>query len=333
MNAITKDTVFVYLAGNATVLQKQQMQEWLQQEGNEELYCAWLEEWEMRHPQYIPDVNLACDRFSGYLQARDAPAVPEAAPEFAPVKNMTGSSRFSRRMKIAAAGFLLIGLLGFLFREPLLYRHYVTGNAQVRVVELPDHSLVTLNANTDLKVSRLFLLPGTRRAYLSGEAVFTIQHTADNKPFIVDLPGHLEIQVLGTEFNVYARNRSHQVFLNRGSIRLWSTDASFQPLLVRPGELVKVDSSRDIHVSPNQSYSQVSAWTDHVFVFDRTPLEQVARMLEEQFGNKIVITDTSLANRVISGSCKWNKEEDILTTLSLMMKFSVYQANDTIMLK
>jgi ferric-dicitrate binding protein FerR (iron transport regulator) len=246
---------------------------------------------------------------------------------------MPEHSRFFRTIRTAAVGSLLIGLLGFLFREQLLYRHYVTGNAQVRVVELPDHSLVTLNANTDLKVPRLFSLAGTRRAYLSGEAVFAIRHTADNKPFIVGMPGHLEIQVLGTEFNVYARNRSHKVFLNRGSIRLWSTDASFQPLLVKPGELVKVDSSRNIQVSSNHSYSQVSAWTDHVFVFDRTPLEQVARMLEEQFGNKIIITDTSLANRVISGSCKWNKEEDILTTLSLMMKFSVYQANDTILLK
>ena len=78
---------------------------------------------------------------------------------------------------------------------------------------------------------------------------------------------------------------------------------------------------------------EFGGWKDHVFNFNATPLSEVAQMLEDQFGKKISIPDTALANRNISGSCRWATEDDILINLSMMMKFNVIQVNDSIVLK
>jgi transmembrane sensor len=331
MNGVTKDIVFAYLSGQATVLQKKQVEEWLLQDGSAEAYCLYLEEWEGQHAQFSPDIDAAAGKFSAFLEnhtiRHSTAPPPEKNEQVRPAK------KFRMGRVWAAASIAGIVALGFVFRENLLYRHFRTGNAEIRTVELPDHSRVTLNANSDLKVARFFSWQAGRRAWLTGEALFDVQHTADSRTFTVAIPGNLEIQVLGTQFNVYARAGMPKIYLNRGSIRLESTRQAFKPFLMKPGQLLDMNAASTPKLSSNQSYTQASAWKDHVFVFDGTPLEEVARMLEEQFGGKVDIADTALGHRVISGSCKWNREEDILTTLSLMMKFSVYQASDTIYLK
>jgi ferric-dicitrate binding protein FerR (iron transport regulator) len=167
---------------------------------------------------------------------------------------------------------------------------------------------------------------------LNGEALFDVKHEGGNRSFEVIMPNQWKIRVLGTEFNVYARKWESKVFLNRGSIQLLTKNGE-SPLMMKPGDLVTEDKNKIIQRSSNRSLVEFGGWKDHVFNFNATPLARVAQMLEDQFGKKISIPDSSLANRNISGSCRWVTEDDILINLSMMMKFNVIQVNDSIVLK
>ena len=60
---ITRELIFEHFANKVTPLQRRQIDEWLQTEGNEELYYKWLEEWENSNPEYQPDSELLVEDY------------------------------------------------------------------------------------------------------------------------------------------------------------------------------------------------------------------------------------------------------------------------------
>jgi transmembrane sensor len=328
MNGMTKEAVFQFFAGHATAPQKRFIQEWLTDAKHVEIFYEWLEEWEDRHPQYVPDLDTAAEKYKATVNkcsTIETSTIHRVATQ--------GRSKIMYRLRwsFSIAAALLIGF--FIFHENILYTHFKTGNGEIRTVVLADQSSVILNANSDLRVPRFLSLISGRTVSLKGEAIFNVKHEAGNRSFEVIMPNQWKIQVLGTEFNVYARNAESKVFLNRGSIRLLTRSADKEPLMLKPGDLVTEDKNKVIQRSSNRSLVEFGGWKDHVFNFNATPLSRVAQMLEDQFGKKISIADTALANRNISGSCRWETEDDILINLSMMMKFNVIQVNDSIVLK
>jgi len=328
MNGMTKEAVFQFFAGHATAPQKRFIQEWLADANHVELFYEWLEEWEVQHPQYVPDLDAAVEKYKVLVSdglTNETTTIYQAVTQ----RKSKIMYRLRRALSIAAA--LLVGF--FIFQENILYRHFKTGNGEIRTIVLADQSSVVLNANSDLRVPRFLNLISGRTVSLNGEAIFDVKHEAGNRSFEVIMPNQWKIQVLGTEFNVYARKSESKVFLNRGSIRLLTKNSGEASLMLKPGDLVTEDKNKIIQRSSNRSLVEFGGWKDHVFNFNATPLSQVAQMLEDQFGKKISIPDTALANRNISGSCRWATEDDILINLSMMMKFNVIQVNDSIVLK
>jgi ferric-dicitrate binding protein FerR (iron transport regulator) len=348
MNLITKDIIYKYLAGEATVIQKRQLEEWLLSPENQETFYECLEEWERRHPQFIPDADKAFLNYRKRLYSKeDTTGLPypllydtggqkeekkEEEELYSIATNATSSSNRGWFMKIAV--LLLIILGAAVYKDKLLYRHYITGEKEIRTVLLPDNSKVTLLGNADLKLARLFNWKKERAVWLKGQAIFNIRSTPDHRPFFVNTPFKAQIQVLGTEFDLYAANDSTRVFLNEGSIRV-NMDSSFsRPFIMKPGDLVKMGNRNMVQIKNNQFYWQFRTQVSHTLVFDKTPLSDVGLIMKEQFGKTIHIPDTALANRRISGSYKWTTEKDILNTLALMMNFTVtYEENGEAVLR
>ena len=328
MNGMTKEAVFQFFAGHATAPQKRFIQEWLTDANHTELFYEWLEEWEEQHPQYVPDLDAAVEKYKAVVSEG---LTNETSTTYPAIVQGRSKIMYRLRWALSIAAALLVGF--FIFQESILYTHFKTGNGEIRTIVLADQSSVILNANSDLRVPRFLSLISKRTVSLNGEAIFDVKHEAANRSFEVIMPNRWKIQVLGTEFNVYARKSESKVFLNRGSIRLLMRNSAEAPLMLKPGDLVTEDKNKIIQRSSNRSLVEFGGWKDHVFNFNATPLSQVAQMLEDQFGKKISIPDTALANRNISGSCRWATEDDILINLSMMMKFNVIQMNDSIVLK
>ncbi len=106
-------------------------------------------------------------------------------------------------------------------KEHLLYRTYRTGAGETKNLLLADHSRVTLNANTSLKVSRNWFSGDRREVWLTGEAFFNIQKTPDRQRFTVHT-ATLTVEVLGTKFNVTDRRRKTRVVLQEGKVKVTS---------------------------------------------------------------------------------------------------------------
>ena len=81
----------------------------------------------------------------------------------------------------------------------------VTATGSVIRYELPDHSVVWLNAGSTLRYPTTFK-KDNRLVELKGEAYFEVQADKD-RPFYVNTPNGLSVYVYGTKFNVALRKK------------------------------------------------------------------------------------------------------------------------------
>lgn len=327
MNTLSKEMLFTYFSGQATVLQKQLIEEWLGEPGNAERYFEWLQEWENSHPQLLPDVEQAFKNVQAMLEETPSSDDPEREARD------SGLSGWRIWLRIAAVVLLLAGVGGYLYRDQLIYRHYRTGYAETRTITLTDGSRVSLLPNSDLKLLRWGFGMVGRDVYLTGEAGFVVTHQVDHQPFTVHTPDHEKVTVLGTEFFVYTRKKGTQVVLSKGKVQISSPEMA-APLDMKPGEKASVATDGKIAIQPLTvtELKDPAVWQEQHFHFDHTTLADASRELNAVFGLEIVVADPVLAARQVTGTFKARQADELLSVLSEMLDMRVQVGNGQVRL-
>ena len=147
------------------------------------------------------------------------------------------------RWLVAAAVIPSLLAGGWFFPDPVIYYTMATGPNQLRSLRLPDGSIVSLNSRSSLRVPRIGYGWLSRRVALTGDAIFDVNHLANNQTFIVQATDGLEVEVLGTEFSVRSGATSAEIVLKRGNVNLhYKTENQLvQDLLMKPGDRVTLD--------------------------------------------------------------------------------------------
>jgi len=320
--------LFRYLANRATPLEKQAVEEWLKKGDDTETFHQWLLEWEIQSPQYLPDSEAA---YLALLERIDSQETDDS--------NLENTAPVSRRFfflnwRIAASVGILFCLGTWLLRKPLLYKTYETEYGQTSSFVLSDGSRVTLNANSVLSVPRFGFNTGARKVTLQGEAEFSVRHTPTHQRFVVKTSEHCQVEVLGTEFTVFARSRGTRVALNEGKIRFDYKQGTHQKnLLMKPGELVTLSPEGDMQLTQVEKPELQAAWKEQRFVFNDTSVREICALLAENFGLVIRPGNDEVADRTISGNFKAQTADDILDVLREVLNLQIKKQGDSIVLR
>ncbi|MEM1218138.1 MAG: FecR domain-containing protein [Bacteroidota bacterium] len=216
----------------------------------------------------------------------------------------------------AASIALVLGLVSLYFFqiESLPAMVYQTGNGERESLQLPDGTRVQLNAN-----SQLTFYPDqweetdTREVWLSGEGYFTVTQKASGAKFVVHA-GEVDVQVLGTQFNVRSRGDIAEVVLEEGKVELAVQE---QKIAMVPGDLVSY-SKRDQELETKKvKTSDYSAWKDGIMVFNSS-LSEVTEELQDLFDIPFEIQTENLKSRHIQLHAKADSLEQVLEILELL---------------
>lgn len=333
MQEITKSLLLEHHAGRTTLLQVRLIEDWLKDPKNEAIYYQTLVEWESAHPQYIADTTAGLERYRQYM---DQP-LPVAATGSSPMPRL--GLRLLSPWLVAASVSLLLGLATWLLREPIMYKTYVTAYGQLERIQLPDGSQVFLNANSSLRVPRMIFgydLSGQqeRIAFLTGEAKFSVTHTRDNRRFVVKAGRQVDVEVLGTEFLVFNRERATRVMLMKGRVKLHCQrpNQPKQQLIMQPGEAVTVYDAGKLAVNAVAQPDDYVAWTEHRFVFDDTPLREIGYLIKENYGLDVAIKGTKLAERKLTGTFEAANADELLNVLEELMDVNVVRQRNRVII-
>jgi transmembrane sensor len=333
MNLLNKNILFEHFAGRTTPLQKKLISDWLQSSENQELYYRWLEDYENEYPQILMDKDLAKSNFFEKIKT-----------DF-PEKNVYAESFYEENVErnpaiiwqqswlkwsAAAVVFLGLGLAFYSQKDSLIYQEYQTTFGETKIVNLPDGSKITLNANSVLKFHRFgFADEEIREVYLDGEAEFSVKHTPKNQKFVVKTSHKMEVEVLGTEFTVFARNRGAKVVLNKGKVKVNYLEGSERhTIMMKPGNLLALDKKNVAEVQEVVEVRNHNAWKSHRFVFDNTSLQEIAYLIEENFGVEVKLNSEQLANRTIAGTFSAEKADDLLLILEELLELQSEQIGE-----
>ncbi len=192
---------------------------------------------------------------------------------------------------------------------------YQTNYGQTREIMLPDGSVVTLNANSSLHFNSQTFNSGARNVWMQGEAFFEIAKVAakDKNPlkFIVHTD-NLEVEVLGTQFNVNTRRTATKVVLTEGKVRLnLAQTEKKQPVNMMPGEMVIYNPAQKILKRENVNLNVYTAWKQQELVFEDTPVSEIIDLLEDNYGLKINLQNKKAGQRRYTGTFK-NPDPDII---------------------
>ncbi|MEJ7645549.1 MAG: FecR domain-containing protein [Chryseolinea sp.] len=306
---VTERILHAYFEKRATAHEKLLIKEWLRVEGNEEIFYQHLASWEANHLQFTPDK----DRLIHYQEFLNSSNY--SGSRFTIEKHDAPRKQF-RYVGIAASVAMFIALVFYFSRDYFLYDHYSTGYGMTKNIMLEDGSEVTLNANSTLKVPREIATDDLREVWIDGEAFFSIAKRSNHVRFQVHTD-NLNVEVLGTKFNVNNRRGKTEVVLTEGSVKLTSYLARENTVLyMEPGDYVSLSKSDTTFKQKSVVPDDFSDWQSNQLVFVDTPLRLVAEKIEDYYGVTIEIPNLEIANRELTGTLPNNDLGIVLRSLS-----------------
>jgi transmembrane sensor len=202
-----------------------------------------------------------------------------------------------------------------------------TSFGQTRLLTLPDKSVVTLNGNSSVRYAEKWDTDQPREVWITGEGFFDVVHTANHQRFVVHLPSGIDVEVLGTRFNVYGRQANTKVILDTGKIRLNVNRKTGDPMVMQPGEMFEANAEAKTFFTHRVNAKALSSWHDGKLTFDGTRLSEVAQILQDTYGLTVRFSDAGLANQTISGTVPNQNSETILNGLATLFNLNIIHNN------
>ncbi|MGQ7855025.1 FecR family protein [Pedobacter sp. WC2501] len=210
-------------------------------------------------------------------------------------------------------------VVGILFCIGLLYSvnqkvNIETPYGQLRNITLPDGSMVTLNANSQIKYDKNWNKSEIREVWISGEAFLKVNHLhktgeiQNHERFIVHT-GAVNVEVLGTSFNVNDRRGRTEVALLEGKISLDLKTGETKPLILAPGDIAEYANGKLLKKSIN--VAEYASWKDGKLYFRNVPLVKIFDYIEDIYGYKVVVDDPKILEKRLSGALS-TKDRDVL---------------------
>lgn len=265
---------------------------------DEQRFRAWFDQCDEHRDAYQRlDRAWAVSRLLAGDPALSATRMQVAEPRFL--------ARHRRSLSIAASLLLVIGAgwMALPYAQPGIeaqdqqQQAFRTGTGQRTRVTLPDGSVVTLDAETEM---RLHSSRDERRLdLLRGRAFFRVAHDP-SRPFIVHAAGK-RVRAIGTAFDVSNEDGNVVVTLVEGKVRVdGSAAGSDGGTDMTPGRQLVI--SRDLNWTLRRvDVAKEVSWTQGRLIFMDDPLSKAIADVNRYSTRKLIFKDGQIPDRQIVG--------------------------------
>jgi transmembrane sensor len=210
----------------------------------------------------------------------------------------------------------------------------LTDYGEVKNFTMPDGSAITLNANSSLSFPTVWDEQEEREVQLTGEAFFEVAKKTgkSNAKFVVHTKG-IDIEVLGTQFNVNNRRDKVQVVLQEGKVSLSPAGKEHSQTLMTPGDLVEYSQKDNKMEHRKVNPFMYSSWKEEETLFEDKPLLEIAQQLEDTRGMQVIFAEDSLRQLRFTGSLPNNDLDKFLLILSKSFGITVSRKGSQIILQ
>jgi transmembrane sensor len=176
----------------------------------------------------------------------------------------------------------------------VVYNTMTTTKGKQYQLQLSDGSKIWLNAASSVTYPTSFT-GNERKISITGEAYFEIAHDA-KRPFTVSTNG-MEIQVLGTHFNVnaYDDEENTSTTLLEGSIKIKNQHTT---ALLTPGQQLQLNKQGKIKLVTDADVQEAVAWKDGLFLMKKAGIASIMRQIARWYDVEVSYSDGIPAGRI-----------------------------------
>ncbi|RDI12105.1 FecR family protein [Flavobacterium sp. AG291] len=234
-----------------------------------------------------------------------------------PVKVRTMSPWISR---IAAMLILALGVTYFVYTNKTTTAF--AENGQRTEFLLPDNSSVTLNSGSEADY-KAWNWKNNRKLHLDGEAYFKV---AKGQTFdVITTMG--KVTVVGTQFNVKARDNRFDVTCFEGKVRVSSNGNT---ILLTPGMSVAFDNGKQLDM-PSDEDTQ-PGWLTYEVNYQHEELGRIIEEMKRQYRVDIELSDKQISTIKHSGKIPMNNIGDALEIIETAHHLKSHKAGNKIIL-
>ena len=287
----TEELLIRYFAGELNKTEEKELLDWLNRDdGHKKIFQRMADVWAVAH---VP-------LFAGRLKA-EGPMSPQSRRNNVVLrKHWVGIAVACMISVVIALSAFWIGKRVGNVSPDTCYRTTVPAGSRSEVA-LPDGSVVWVNAGSSLTYHEN-RRKQTRSVSLDGEAYFEVKPDS-KRPFIVE-SGGLQVQVLGTNFNVkaYGDEETIDVVLLSGKVDVRLNGRGEETHALSPDE--KLTFHRETrHIEKHRVEGRdYCAWKEGRICFDEQPFTKLVKTLERLYSARIQVDSDRLKTERFSGS-------------------------------
>jgi hypothetical protein len=163
-------------------------------------------------------------------------------------------------------------------------------------LKLPDGTVVWLNAASSITYPAAFV-GRERTVTITGEAYFEVTtlrlRSGQKMPFRVKVNNQLDVEVLGTHFNVnaYKDEPSIKTTLLEGSVKVvkrQTTNGKENSITLIPGQQAVDAPHSPLAINHSPEIEQVMAWKNGLFNFNKVSLQDVMKQIARWYDVDVV---------------------------------------------
>lgn len=300
-NTTPFDLISKVITGDASLDEIQALEQWRSLNDENESEFQTLATILNSTPEELPEFNT-----NKAWEAVNA-ATSEAAPKVNKFKYYLGG--------IAASVILVLGL--FLTQESNSVNFVASVDGEE--LKLSDGSVITLKKGAEIEYTKSFDA-NERVVHLKGEAFFLIERDT-TKPFIVHTKD-LDVQVLGTSFNIKEENNTSEVVVATGKVEVKSQQNPDENAILTKGERITWDQSL-MRIQKSKQLNPLSTYyATKTLVFNATRLSEVVKVLSVVYDCNVSLQCSEIGDQHFNGEFNDIPIAEAVKTLAFMMNAS-----------
>ena len=257
--------------------------------------------------------------------------LPAATP---PLRAERAQVRWRRvGFAVALAAIFVLAYVGW---QQTAVIKVATGLGEQHSKVLPDHSVVELNTQSEIRVA--FTAAERRVELIRGEAFFDVAKDT-SRPFMV-VTDLAIAKAIGTRFSVYRSQTGTIVTVEEGRVLVHDKQATtdtgpadhVDAVEVTPGTQAEAQPGRPVQMR-RANVERTFAWRERRLVFDGEPLSSVVEEFNRYNSPPLVISDARLREQHISGVFGVNDPESLVDFLVKVDHIAItHNANGAILI-
>jgi transmembrane sensor len=225
-----------------------------------------------------------------------------------------------QRVAAVLTALLFVSVLALLVLNRKI--EYQTAYGEHKNIVLPDGSVVVLNANSSISYPSKWDTETAREIWLKGEAFFSVTHKKNSQKFIVHT-NDLDVQVLGTKFDVNTRREKTCVILNSGKVKLYLVNQQNKEVDMKPGEMVDFSPKQQRLSKRTVRAEKYSSWVDRKLVFEESSLKEIAALLQDNYGYTVRFSTADLEQLTFTGTIDSDNVDLLFNILQKTFNISI----------